>query len=345
MTELALVDVAIVGAGPAGLAAALALRRCGVARIVVLEREDEGGGIPRHCAHSPFGLREFGRIMTGPAYARRLVAAAIEAGAELRTRTSVVALGADGQLELATEAGTSTLAARRIIIATGARETPRAARLIGGERPQGVLNTGALQSFVHLQHLLPFRRPVIVGTELISLSAVLTCLTAGARPAAVIEPGDRPVARRPLDLFPRLCGIPMYYGTTLVDIRGKDRVSVVTIRRRDGTLREIACDGVLFTGRFVPEASLVRASHLAFDPGSGGPAIDQWGRCSDPACFAAGNLLRPVETAGWCHREGTAIGRSVAHDLSRGLPGPDPALAVRRGDGIKLAVPQRIVPG
>src|SRR5258705_12890289 len=146
MTELAPVDVAIVGAGPAGLAAALALRRCGVARVTVLEREDEGGGIPRHCSHSPFGLREFGRIMTGPAYARRLVEAALAAGAELRTRTTVVAVGANGQLELATDAGTGTLAARRITIATGAREPPRPARLVGGERPQGVLNTGALQA-------------------------------------------------------------------------------------------------------------------------------------------------------------------------------------------------------
>jgi len=345
MTELAPIDVAIVGAGPAGLAAAVALRRTGVARVVILEREDEGGGIPRHCGHSPFGFRELGRIMTGPAYARRLVEAALAAGAELRTRTTVVALGADGQLELATEAGTSRLAARRIILATGARETPRSARLVGGERPLGVLNTGALQSFVQLQRLLPFRRPVVVGTELVSLSAVLTCLTAGVRTVAVIGPGDRPVARRPLDLFPRLCGIPMHYGAEIVDIRGQARVSAVTVRRRDGTLSEIACDGVLFTGRFVPEASLVRAGHLAFDPGSGGPAIDQWGRCSDPTCFAAGNLLRPVETAGWCHREGTAIGRSVAHDLSRGLPAPTPGLSVRRGAGIKLAVPQLIVPG
>src|SRR5262249_61193312 len=140
----------------------------------------------------------------------------------------------------------------------------------------------------------------------------------------VIEPGDRPVARRPLDLFPRLCGIPMHYGTDVVEIRGKARVSAVTVRRRDGTQGEIACDGVLFTGRFVPEASLVRASPLAFDPGSGGPAIDQWGRCSDPSCFAAGNLLRPVETAGGCHREGTPIGPRRAHDLSYGLPPPAP---------------------
>src|SRR5207244_582749 len=93
------------------------------------------------------------------------------------------------------------------------------------------LNTGALQSFVQLQRLLPFRRPVVVGTELVSLSAVLTCLTAGARPAAVIEPGDRPVARRPLDLFPRLCGIPMHYGAEIVDRRGRSRPRAGAIAR------------------------------------------------------------------------------------------------------------------
>src|SRR5258706_6531113 len=141
MPELAPVDVAIVGAGPAGLAAAVALRRRGVARVVILEREDEGGGIPRHCGHSPFGLREFGRIMTGPAYARRLVASALAAGAELRTSTTVVALGADGQLELATEAGTSRLAARRGILSARARQTPRPAPPVGGARPPRVLNT------------------------------------------------------------------------------------------------------------------------------------------------------------------------------------------------------------
>jgi hypothetical protein len=208
-----------------------------------------------------------------------------------------------------------------------------------------VLNTGALQAYVQLERLLPFRRPVIVGTELVSLSAVLTCRGAGARPVAVIEAGDRPVARRPLALLPRLLGIPVHYGAALVDIRGDARVAAVTLRTRDGALREIACDGVLFTGRFLPEASLVRTSHLAWDAGSGGPAIDQWGRCSDPCYFAAGNLLRPVETAGWCHREGMAIGRGVAEDLARGLPDAQPSVAVRRGDGIKLAVPQRLAAG
>src|SRR5690606_9570454 len=140
--------------------------------------------------------------------------------------------------------------------------------------------------YIYVEHLRPFLRPVIVGTELVSLSAVLTCIKAGIRPVAVIEPGARPTARRPLAIFPRLLGIPIHYGTTVADITGRPRVESVGLRHADGTTEELGCDGVLFTGRFTPESALVRASHLDIDQGSGGPLIDQFGRCSDPAYFA-----------------------------------------------------------
>ncbi|WP_134568983.1 NAD(P)/FAD-dependent oxidoreductase, partial [Pseudomonas aeruginosa] len=152
------VDVAIVGSGPAGLAAAIELRRQGVARVCVLERDGEAGGIPRHCAHPPFGLREHGRLLTGPAYALRNVEQAERAGVDIRLRHSVVALAAAGLLQLATPEGPRSLRATRVLLATGARETPRSARLLGGDRPLGVINTGALQAYLYLQGLKPFER-------------------------------------------------------------------------------------------------------------------------------------------------------------------------------------------
>jgi hypothetical protein len=112
----------------------------------------------------------------------------------------------------------------------------------------------------------------------------------------------------------------------------------------DGGLREIACDGVLLTGQFVPEAALVRSSHLVLDPGSGGPSVDQFGRCSDPTYFAAGNLLRPVETAGWSYREGLRIGDCVADDLAGLLPSAAETIPIARGAGLKLVMPQRLCP-
>ncbi|UOM32916.1 NAD(P)/FAD-dependent oxidoreductase [Acuticoccus sp. I52.16.1] len=335
-------DLAIIGGGPAGLGAALEARRLGL-RVVVLEREAEAGGIPRHCGHPPFGLREFGLPLTGPAYARRLVAATRAAGAEIRTHTAVVAIEPGPRLVLATPHGVDAVDARRVLIATGVRETTRAGRLIGGTKPGGVMNTATLQGLVYLNRQRPFVRPIIVGTELVAFSAILTLRHAGIRPLAMVEPTAHVTARWPSALLPRLLGIPLWRGTELVAIEGTERVTGVTLRSASGT-RHVATDGVVLTGGFRPEATLVRQSHLTLDPATGGPEIDQFGRTCDPAIFAAGNMLHPVETAGWCHREGRAIAARIAESLAGALPPPEPALRLRPADGVLYAVPQRIVP-
>ncbi|MBF3290031.1 pyridine nucleotide-disulfide oxidoreductase, partial [Pseudomonas aeruginosa] len=142
----------------------------------------------------------------------------------------------------------------------GARETPRSARLLGGDRPLGVINTGALQAYLYLQGLKPFERPLIVGTELVSLSAVMSCRRAGIRPVAMLERNARATARWPLSLFPRLCGVPMHFSSELLEIEGRGRVEAARVRLGDGRVERIACDGILLSGRFVPESSLVRLS-------------------------------------------------------------------------------------
>lgn len=336
--------VAIVGGGPAGLGAALALRHRGIDGVVVIEREAEAGGIPRHCGHPAFGWREFGRVLSGPAYARRLRETALAAGVEIRTRSSVTQLHKDGKIELASPAGLEQLTAERVVLATGVRESPRSARLVGGDRSWGVLTTGALQSFVYLERMRPFRRPVIVGTELVSFSAILTAREAGMRPVAMIEANSHTTARWPSAWMARVFGLPLRLDTRLIDIRGNGQVEAVTVETK-GRTETIDCDGVIFTGRFLPAAELVRSSPLRWDSGSGGPVVDQFGRCSDPAYFAAGNLLRAVETAGWCYREGRRVGGHVADDLQGRLPRSPRRIEFERGPAIKLIVPQSLEVG
>ncbi len=187
-----MVDVAIIGGGPAGIAAALTLKARGVKRVAILERESVLGGVPRHCGHPPFGVQEFGRFLTGPSYARRLAMEAEAAEVEILLRHSVTALKPDGVVEVTTPEGRTAIRSLRVLLATGAREAPRAARLLGGDRPLGVLNTGALQAYVHLHGLAPFTRPVVVGTELVGLSALATCRSHGIHPVAVVESGRPP---------------------------------------------------------------------------------------------------------------------------------------------------------
>jgi thioredoxin reductase len=338
-------DILIIGAGPAGLSAAIALRRAGAGRVTVLERQGVAGGIPRQCGHSPFGMREFGRILSGRRYADKLAHTALSLGVDLRLRHSVVAIGAGPRVEAATPDGPAAFAPRRVILATGVREATRAARLVSGERPAGILNTGALQDQVFLRRSAPFRRPVIVGTELVSMSAVLTCLGAGARPVAVVEAGPRPVARAPFRWLPWLLRVPVHLATGIADIHGARTVEAVTLRGPDGTEQRVACDGVLFTGRFTPEAGLARMSGIEIDPATGGPAVDTLGRTSLPGVYAAGNVLRGVETAGWCWAEGRAVARAVAADLAGRDPPDGPDLRLEAGEGVRLVMPQSVAAG
>ena len=159
-------DVAIVGSGPSGIAAATALSKSGVKNIVVYEREAEIGGIPRHTHHPSFGLLVFKRPMSGP----KFISAIRKRCPQVRfeTSTTITAIRKGGELDIATSKGIQTLRARHIILATGARETPRHARLVSGLRPIGVTTTGALQQYIYGANTEPFRHPVIVGTELVS---------------------------------------------------------------------------------------------------------------------------------------------------------------------------------
>lgn len=333
------VDVVVIGAGPAGLAAATVLAPA--ARVLVLDRETAAGGIPRHCGHYPFGLREFHRLMRGPDYAHALVARTEASGVRIATGVNVVRLHAGPRVTVTSDQGPQEISAKIVLIATGVRETSRAQRLIGGEKPAGILPTGALQGLVYLEGKRPFRRPVILGTELVSFSAIMTCLHAGIRPLAMIEPEPRITARRPAILYPWLKGVPVFLSTRIERIEGRERVERVVLDGPDGETI-IDTDGVIVTGRFRPEATLLDGSHLERDRATGGPVVDNFGRCTDPAYFAAGNVLRPVETAGWSWAEGMAVGKAMRAALQGKLPAGERHRVELAGDAIGWVLPQLV---
>jgi len=336
-------DVAIIGSGPAGLATAIELKKLGVSDIVVLERSDEAGGNPRHCGHSPFGVREFKRVYLGPSYARKMVKTAHDLGITIALNNTVISIDKGGLLILSTPQGETQLQAKRVVISTGIREMPRAPRFVSGQRPMGIMTAGALQSMVYLSHKKPFKRPVIIGTELVSFSAIASCRHAGIKPVAIIEENQRITAYSALQLLPRILGTNILLGTKILDIEGKQQVTGVNVINSAGIKQHIECDGVIFSGEFTPEASLARIGHLEIDSSTQGPVIDQFGRCSDPVYFAAGNILRPVETGGWCWREGVQTANFVKDSLSGKLPDTNNQLQLDiSSEQIKYIVPQRI---
>ena len=284
--------------------------------------------------------------MTGPDFARRNTEEAGKAGVTIFTRHTVVELKPGGELYLTSPEGPMVVSAHRVLLAVGARETPRSARLISGSRPIGVINTGTLQSEIYLKNLKPFERPLIIGTELVSLSAIWSCLKAGIRPVGMVEANPRPTARWPLHWFPQLCRVPLYLNTMLESIEGDKRVVGAWLSLGNGKKKYIECDGILLSGQFTPESSLLRLSSLEVDPNSQGPCVDQFFRCSDPAYYAAGNLLRPIETAGWSWREGKRIAGYINDDLNGKLPSPTASMiSVKCEPPIKYCLPQKLIVG
>ncbi|MEQ1521931.1 MAG: FAD/NAD(P)-binding oxidoreductase [Aestuariivirga sp.] len=289
-------DVIIVGGGPTGLSAARRLADLGVRDVVVLEREAEAGGIPRHCGHLGFGWQSHRRLWSGPHFAAELRKSA--KGLDVRTATTVIELSRDGQLRVQGSTGITEMKARHVLIATGTRETARSARFVGGSRPQGVMNTGALQQHVYIYHNKPFERPVIIGSELVSFSALLTCRHLGIRPVAMIEENDRISAQRPGDLIARFAfGVPVRTSTRLISIEGRKNVEAVEIERR-GKRERITCDGVIFTGLFRPETAL-------FPTGLPSEIFS-----------SAGNASGPLKTSGECWLQGVAAAQDIARRLA-----------------------------
>jgi thioredoxin reductase len=313
------VDALVVGGGPAGLAAATALRAGGVERVVVVEREDEAGGIPRLCAHTGFGLRDLHRVLRGPVYARRWVERAVTSGADVRTRSMVTGWAGPYRALVTTPGGLFGVDAGVVVLATGARERPRAARLVPGTRPSGIFTTGQLQQWVHREHLPVGRRALVIGAEHVSYSAVLTLREAGVRPVALVTSFRRTQTFRLFDLMTRAgLRVPVWSGTEVAGVYGRERVERVLLRDHRSNEREVAVDTVVFTGDFIPDHELARLAGLAVDPGTRGPTCAEDGTTTVVGVFAAGNLVHPVETADVAAQRAVAVGRAAAAWLRNG---------------------------
>jgi thioredoxin reductase len=324
------VDVLVVGAGPAGLTAAAELRRLGVPRVLVADREAAPGGVPRHSWHTGYGLRDLHRVLSGPAYARALADAAVRSGAELRTGCTVTELRAGDALSavLTSASGVEEVGQAAVLLATGCRERPRAARLVPGDRPPGVLTTGELQQRVYLGGERLAGRALVVGAEHVSFSAAVTLAHAGARVVALVTEYERQQSYAAFRVGAALrWGVPVWTSTVVTRVTGADgRLASVDVADvAGGQPRTVACDWLVFTGDWIPDHALARSSGLALDAGTRGPAVDTGLATTAPGVFAAGNLIHAAETADVAALSGRHAARQVAAFLAGRAAAASPA--------------------
>jgi thioredoxin reductase len=340
------VRVVVVGGGPSGLTAAAALAGRVGGEVRVLEREEATGGIPRHSDHLGYGVRDLRRFVSGPAYARRLTETARDAGAVLETRAQVTGWSGDRRLLVTSPRGRHVVEADAVVLATGARERPRPARRIAGDRPEGVYTTGELQQLVHLRRAPVGRRAVVVGGELVSWSAVLTLREAGCRTVAMTTGYDRSEAYLAFRALGRtVLRTPVLPRTHVVAIHGRRRVESVTVEHLDtGARREIACDTVVLTADWVPDHELVRLGAIDLDRATLGPVVDTALRTSSRGVFAVGNLVHPVDTADGAALDGRHVSAGVLAHLEGGAPA-QATVALTAAAPFRWVTPQRLAPG
>ena len=331
-------DVVIVGGGAAGLSAARILKRSGIHNIIVLEREQKPGGLPRHSHHPGFGFSQFGIPYIGPRYVNRLLNECT--GVEIKTATTVTRLLPDGQVEVADESGIYQMSARAVLLTTGIREAPAPARLLSGNRPWGIYTTSAIQQFLHLAKQSPCRKPVVIGTEWVSFSVILTLKKAGIQPVAMLEEHPNSIASIWAEQYTKtVYKVPVIKNANNINILGKEFVEGVEYQI-DRNRKSLECDAVILTGQFVPEASLVMNSHLEWDTRTRGPVIDQHWMCSDPSYYAAGNMLRAVESSGVSAREGQAAAFSIVQALRERTVKPSKRVHIHVDSPFEYIFPQ-----
>ena len=333
-------DVVVVGAGPAGLSAAIALRKRGVANVVVLERESQAGGVPRHTNHLGYGLRDLHRMMSGPRYAAELRRRAEAAGVDIRTATTALDWLATTTLQIVDSHGVAVLSANAVLLSTGVRERPRAARLVPGERGAGVFTTGSLQQLTAQRHQRPGHRAVIVGAEHVSFSAVLTLRHAGCEVVAMVTPLAHHQSYTALRVATASRHrVPIITNCEIAEICGRTRVEAVVLTNG----QRLACDTVVFTGDWIPDHELARRGGINIDDSHRGPIVDGALRTNRRGVFAAGNLVHPAETADICALDGRHVATSIVDWLTIG-EWPTDGTRIRVRDPIAWISPSLVHP-
>ena len=346
------VQLAIIGGGPAGLAAAIAAREKGVEDILIIERDKELGGILNQCIHAGFGLHTFGQELTGPEYAGRFIDRVQQMHIPYLLRTMVLDLSQDRVLTVTgPETGLIEIRAQAVILAMGCRERPRGALNIPGYRPAGIYSAGTAQRLVNMEGFMPGKNVVILGSGDIGLIMARRMTLEGAKVHAVAEvlPYSGGLKRNIVQCLEDF-DIPLYLSTTVVDIRGRERLEGVTLARVDenrrpipGTEQHIPCDTLLLSVGLLPENELSSAAGVRLSGVTGGPEVTDRLATSIPGVFACGNVLHVHDLVDFVSQEAQKAGENAALYL-QGARAGSRSVRLEGKNGVRYTVPQSIDP-
>ena len=346
-------EIVIIGGGPAGLAAAIAAYDAGCRSILILERDNQLGGILNQCIHNGFGLHTFGEELTGPEYAARFARQVLDRGIAYKLNTMVLSIGGDKKITAVNRTdGLIEIEATAVILAMGCRERSRGALNIPGFRPAGIYSAGTAQRLVNIEGFLPGRRVVILGSGDIGLIMARRMTLEGAKVLVVAElmPYSGGLKRNIVQCLNDF-DIPLKLSYTVVDIQGRERVTGVTIaevgpdrKPIPGTEIHYDCDTLLLSCGLLPENELSRGMGVTISPVTNGPVVDESLQTNIPGVFAAGNVLHVHDLVDFVSEEAAAAGRAAVRYLANGPQDRDREIPITFEGGPRYTVPASIDP-
>lgn len=345
-------DIVVIGGGPAGLAAAYSAWENGARNILILERDQELGGILNQCIHNGFGLHYFKEELTGPEYAGRFIELLQKTGVEVKLDTMALHVTPEKQVHaINPKDGYMIIDAKAVILAMGCRERTRGAIGIPGDRPSGVFTAGTAQRYVNIEGKQCGKRVVILGSGDIGLIMARRLTLEGAKVLACVElmPYSNGLTRNLVQCLEDY-HIPLYLSHTVTNIKGSRRVEQVTVSRVDesrkpipGTEMVFDCDTLLLSVGLIPENELTREAGIEIDPRTNGAVVYENRETSLPGVFACGNVLHMHDLVDFVSGESEKAGKAAAEHLL-GKRADGAVLNVTNGEGVSYTVPQKIRP-
>jgi NADPH-dependent 2,4-dienoyl-CoA reductase/sulfur reductase-like enzyme len=344
------VDVAVIGSGPAGLTAAINAYKGGARKVLLIEREEELGGILKQCIHNGFGLEQFKQDYTGPEYEERLAKELEKTSVQCLLNTLVTELSPDGVITaLSPERGALEINAKGIVLAMGCRERTRNSIGIPGTRPAGIFTAGVAQRFVNIDGYLPGKEIVILGSGDIGLIMARRLTLEGVRVIGVYEVMNYPGGlKRNIVQCLNDFDIPLYLSHTVTEIKGKERVEGVVISKVDNDFHPVAgseqlikCDTLLLSVGLIPENELSKKAGIDLDAATGGPVTNEIMETSVPGIFTCGNVSTVFDLVDYVAQTGAAAGTSAARYASGSLKRSQDPVEIEADQNVRLLFPQR----